>query len=215
MRLILRSEKLMPFLQYQGSACFNDPGDFPQIVRPEIMIDRHSCRRRPEFGIKATFCNVNMRRFVAFFGIEIKLVAVDSQIRGHDAFSTDLSVGGRPLFNPLQQALCWAGPLQTRHSCGVHRVIIPFAPIPWTSFRVRFASVMTHHVKQDHGMGTHSDSLPFRVLRVFRGSLVPWPSAFGFSRLPGRCAAAPLSRSQTSRTQPKPEQTGVNRSKPE
>jgi len=56
----------------------DDVGDLPQIVRSETVIDRQPCRRQPEFGIKAAFCNVNVRRLVAFFGIEIKLVAVDS-----------------------------------------------------------------------------------------------------------------------------------------
>ena len=40
MCLILRSEKLIPFLQYQRFVFFNDSGYLPQIMRPETVIDR-------------------------------------------------------------------------------------------------------------------------------------------------------------------------------
>ena len=40
MRLILRSEKLIPFLQYQHFVGFNDPGNLSQVMRPKSMIDR-------------------------------------------------------------------------------------------------------------------------------------------------------------------------------
>ena len=44
MRLILRSEKLITFLQYQRFVGFNDPGDLSQIMRPKSMIDRQPTR---------------------------------------------------------------------------------------------------------------------------------------------------------------------------
>ena len=61
----------------------DDAGYLPQIVRPESVIDRQMRGRQPEFGIKTAFCNVNMRRLVAFFGIAIELVAVNSQHGWH------------------------------------------------------------------------------------------------------------------------------------
>src|ERR1035437_10695384 len=78
MRLILRSEKLIPFLQYQRLVCFNDSSDLPQIMRSETMIDRQPRGRQPEFGIKTAFCNVNVRRLIAFFSVE----AVAQQTQG-------------------------------------------------------------------------------------------------------------------------------------
>jgi hypothetical protein len=57
MRLTLRSEKFIPFLQNHWFMLLDDAGDLPQIVRPESVIDRQPRRRQPEFGIKAGFCN--------------------------------------------------------------------------------------------------------------------------------------------------------------
>ena len=53
-------------------------GDFPQIMRLETVVDRQPDWSQPEFGIKTSFCNVNVRRLIAFFSIKIKLVAVNS-----------------------------------------------------------------------------------------------------------------------------------------
>ena len=101
MRLTLRSEKLSPFLQYQRFIFLNDPGNLPQIVRPESMIDREPRGRQPEFRIFTSFCNVNVRRLTAVLGVEIKLVAVDSQYRGHGGLLTNSANGGKRLLNPL------------------------------------------------------------------------------------------------------------------
>jgi hypothetical protein len=53
MRFTLRSEKFIPFLLYQHFVFFNDPGDLPQVMRTETVIDRQLNGRQPEFGIKA------------------------------------------------------------------------------------------------------------------------------------------------------------------
>src|ERR1035437_5914728 len=104
MRFTLRSEKLIPLLQNQLFVLLDDVGDLPQIVRPESVIDRQPRGRQPEFGIKPAFCNVNVRRLVAFFGIEIKLVAVNSQYRWHSGLMSNSSNGGKRLLNPRQHA---------------------------------------------------------------------------------------------------------------
>jgi len=62
---------------------FNDPGDLPQIMRPETMIARQTRRRQPELGIIAAFCNVNVRRFAALFSVKVKLIAINSEHCGH------------------------------------------------------------------------------------------------------------------------------------
>ena len=57
--------------------------NFPQIMGPEAVISRQLHWRHSEFGIKTSFCNVNMRWLVAFFSIKIKLVTVNSQHGWH------------------------------------------------------------------------------------------------------------------------------------
>ena len=47
-------------------------------MRSETMIDRQPRGRQPEFGIKTAFCNVNVRRLIAFFSVE----AVAQQTQG-------------------------------------------------------------------------------------------------------------------------------------
>ena len=44
---------------------------------PKTVIDCQSRGRQPKFGIKASFCNVNVRRLAAVLSVEIKLVAVN------------------------------------------------------------------------------------------------------------------------------------------
>ena len=73
MLLILRSEKLIPFLHDKSLVFFDNPNNFPQIMRPEAMIDGQSDRLQPEFRIFSSFCNVDMRRLIPFFGIKVQI----------------------------------------------------------------------------------------------------------------------------------------------
>ncbi len=62
---------------------FDEARDFSQIMRPETMIHSQAHGQHPKFGIKTSFCNVNMWRLIALFRIKIKLVAVNSQHGWH------------------------------------------------------------------------------------------------------------------------------------
>jgi hypothetical protein len=72
MRLILRSEKLIPFFHDKRFVFFDNPGNFSQVMRPEAMIDRQPTGDNQNLA-SSSFCNMDMGRLVPVLGIKVQL----------------------------------------------------------------------------------------------------------------------------------------------